>query len=534
MKDTKDFQERYNRWKNGERYWDIRGIDLPKYDTGDKNTVVTDDGSVFNVDPSAINARNLEVTTPEVQVIAEKPLYLKKRDQVLNNIIYNPGEIRQGEEPSALDNIRTFLSDYRDNPIARNVEQSIEDWQHHKTPMQAAFDNFAYMNPYTAAIAAGSNLLSDHGIRRTINLTKNGQYRNAALSGIGDLFDAALAYPLINKSVGIGKQILMPSNRAAHAYYAISPIGYDNISQKSRAWIKSMLTGKYPDIENPPWLNDSGLTKLTEYIHPIVQNPTALATQGRIDAWRIYNQLPQKYNTFIKRADGSYYYNLNKIKKLTNNTMVPYSPDGQMIDYLGSAGGRVNIDPIYSKLLEIDPVNKTLTRNGIDVMSDTWDLQPFKSSKNSLANRIISTYASNIVPKIQNIRQFLFDKNIVGIDARYPFSRYVSRLENRTLNRLRNTIPFENFIYNISDKLKNFEVGTISGGKPFLIKTIIPYNYTYLPMYQKDFGIIKTIGGGLGFSDKYVHPIKIKDLNKFNEEYVPQANIIANDKIKKP
>lgn len=38
MKEIKDFQERYNRWKNGERYWDIRGIDLPKYDIGKKNT----------------------------------------------------------------------------------------------------------------------------------------------------------------------------------------------------------------------------------------------------------------------------------------------------------------------------------------------------------------------------------------------------------------------------------------------------------------------------------------------------------------
>ena len=52
MRNIKDFQARYDRWKNGERYWDIRGIDLPRYDTGDKNTVVTDDGSVFNVDPS--------------------------------------------------------------------------------------------------------------------------------------------------------------------------------------------------------------------------------------------------------------------------------------------------------------------------------------------------------------------------------------------------------------------------------------------------------------------------------------------------
>ena len=72
MRNIKDFQARYNRWKNGERYWDIRGVDLPRYDTGDKNTVVTDDGSVFNVDHSAIGARNLEVTTPEVEVIGKK------------------------------------------------------------------------------------------------------------------------------------------------------------------------------------------------------------------------------------------------------------------------------------------------------------------------------------------------------------------------------------------------------------------------------------------------------------------------------
>lgn len=192
MRNIKDFQARYDRWKNGERYWDIRGINLPKYDTGDKNTVVTDDGSVFNVDPSAIGAHNLEVTTPEVQVVAQKPLYLKKRDQLLGDIIYNPGEIRQGKKPSALDNVRTFLSNYRNNPIARNVEQSIEYWQHHKTPMQASFDNFAYMNPYTAAIAAGSNLFSDHGVSKTINLAKNGQYGRAALSGLGDLFDTSI------------------------------------------------------------------------------------------------------------------------------------------------------------------------------------------------------------------------------------------------------------------------------------------------------------------------------------------------------
>ena len=38
MRNIKDFQARYDRWKNGERYWDIRGVDLPRYNTGYKNT----------------------------------------------------------------------------------------------------------------------------------------------------------------------------------------------------------------------------------------------------------------------------------------------------------------------------------------------------------------------------------------------------------------------------------------------------------------------------------------------------------------
>ena len=38
MRNIKDFQARYDRWKNGERYWDIRGVELPKYDTANKNT----------------------------------------------------------------------------------------------------------------------------------------------------------------------------------------------------------------------------------------------------------------------------------------------------------------------------------------------------------------------------------------------------------------------------------------------------------------------------------------------------------------
>ena len=191
MRNIKNFQARYNRWKKGERYWDIRGIDLPRYEDGVK-TVIADDGSRFNVDPSAIGASNLTVTTPEIQVTAQMPYHLKKREEILSDLWHNPGEIRQGEAPTKLDKFRTFLSNYRNNPIAGNVEQAVEDWQHHRTPMQVAFNNFAQLNPYTAAAAAGGNLLSNDGIKKTFNFIKNGRYGRAALSGLGDLLDTSI------------------------------------------------------------------------------------------------------------------------------------------------------------------------------------------------------------------------------------------------------------------------------------------------------------------------------------------------------
>lgn len=73
MKDTKDFQERYNRWKNGERYWDIRGVELPKYDTGKYVTFEKDDGSVYNVNPNVASSSEITVTTPEVEIVGKKP-----------------------------------------------------------------------------------------------------------------------------------------------------------------------------------------------------------------------------------------------------------------------------------------------------------------------------------------------------------------------------------------------------------------------------------------------------------------------------
>lgn len=48
MRNNKDFQERYERWKNGENYWDIRGIDLPKYNNTNKSIYKREDGTYYS------------------------------------------------------------------------------------------------------------------------------------------------------------------------------------------------------------------------------------------------------------------------------------------------------------------------------------------------------------------------------------------------------------------------------------------------------------------------------------------------------
>ena len=73
MRNIKDFQARYDRWKNGERYWDIRGVELPKYDTGKYITVRRDDGFVYNVNPNVADSQEITVTTPEIEVVGKNP-----------------------------------------------------------------------------------------------------------------------------------------------------------------------------------------------------------------------------------------------------------------------------------------------------------------------------------------------------------------------------------------------------------------------------------------------------------------------------
>lgn len=125
MKDTKDFQERYNRWKNGERYWDIRGIDLPQYDTADKYTenivqVPLDKISIDERGNALIGGRILSVAQlPEVTVT---PVYNTVPSQIARPIDF--------KEYSLIDDIKKQNDMFSGRRLMDNIHDNyVKYWQ---------------------------------------------------------------------------------------------------------------------------------------------------------------------------------------------------------------------------------------------------------------------------------------------------------------------------------------------------------------------------------------------------------------------
>lgn len=250
MKDTKDFQERYNRWKNGERYWDIRGVELPKYDTGKYVTVEKDDGSVYNVNPNVVDSKEITVTTPEVEVVAQKPQWMIDRDNKIGQII--PTQYTLREDNTLLSSqVDKFIDKYKyktNNVILSGLANAADDWRRDKSPLRAAARYFGWWNPiassttailddklntqsntpkliipelimdygnkYGSAIRGYNHLMSKDGLKKTIdyyNTLRNsnpitdsnyaGKFWNTVTSGIGDVLDLSFINRAINNAL---------------------------------------------------------------------------------------------------------------------------------------------------------------------------------------------------------------------------------------------------------------------------------------------------------------------------------------------
>lgn len=263
-------------------------------------------------------------------------------------------------------------------------------------------------------------------------------------------------------------RLLNPRYRAEHAYNTIDPRSYKKPMERGKRFLSSMLeskTYKTPNRDtNPEWAGS--------FIPLEVENRQAIGRKGREDAFRIYLGLTPENNYYIKNADGTYSYNLAKINQDSNGTFKPIlsaKPNESLnnVDYITGAHGGLHSNNIH--------INND--GSGIQTITDVYDLNPFSRKEDLLGNQLSQTLNN----KIQNFRRKLFDKGILG--RYYPGSKIVSNLENKTLNRFRSR---EHFSW-LNNAAKKLEMGFLLGGKPFTMKTQIPFDKTIqLPFISRN------------------------------------------------
>ena len=274
------------------------------------------------------------------------------------------------------------------------------------------------------------NFFSGNGVQKTFRLIKEGNYGRAALSGVGDTFDILGTGELIN----LGRKIAKPAYRAGHAYVSIEPWGYNNPVKRGKTFVKSLLTGKEADVSIPKWDINA------EFNNPI---DDIISRNTRDDAWRKYLGLPETHNMYIQNPDGTYRYNLDKIAEIEGypvNSDMLYTDFRPKIyrdkepsslskgyDFITGAGG--NLTGNYADIIGKRPDGRF---DGIQTIEDVWDLQPLQEPASHLAREL---------------------------ELKYPL------LKKK---------PFA-FIPKTIRKVGNIEIAPIVGGKPFTMKTEIPF-----------------------------------------------------------
>ena len=233
-------------------------------------------------------------------------------------------------------------------------------------------------------------------------------------------------------------------------YYNRKPATYNGRLQTVKQIAKDYITGKQRDINQAPWEK--------QLVESYGNRGTA-----RVDAWRMYNKFNQKYNTFIKNADGTYtaQKDIDEIKTIPNRTQISSALTqskltGKPVNYVASdfvngVGGYVNSQVKYiDQIIPSSSNSGTITR-GILQNSDVWDLNPFRSE--------------DIINGIKNLG---------------PVGKFLG-----------NT----NIVKNAANKIANFEVGQVFGSKPFKVVNTIPFtvkttlrsNYTGLKFHTNIF-----------------------------------------------
>lgn len=390
-----------------------------------------------------------------------------------------------------------------------------EVWQNNKPKGSVVLPDIEVKGKNLKAIETGRNIRQEKGLETPmidpfLLLLGTGKYSGDI---IGDLVGEGLGYaarPLTKIAANEAKNF--GNYLRGHVYYNVPPIGYDHPVQRAKAVLKGVASGKKADIENAPWIENLNWVDLAEEYGI----PAEYFKQARIDAWRMHNRLPQKYNTFIPSNTvlGAYQPNLRAIKDNPDiDRLLRYNikyPEG--IDIVNGSGGNVGsvtLDNFFGD------VNDTLKPySGIMKYEDVWDLHPFSRKGDGFTNKVIRPLTLNVANKLSrgvtSIGNKLYWLSMIDKQKTKAFREAIKRGEQDALDAYYDsgddviykldTPRLADFIHNaknkieeaiykgelkltksfpfrkLDEKMKNFEVGSITGGKPFTVVTEIPFH----------------------------------------------------------
>jgi hypothetical protein len=287
---------------------------------------------------------------------------------------------------------------------------------------------------------------------------KKGNYSK----GLNALGLAGLDVVGAGQLLGRTGRMLSPTFRAKHAYNAIQPVGYEKPFKRLYDWAKDMWYDNPVDYANPKWYRDiseidgvkvqrpkQGYTGTGSYLASDIENAGQIADEARIDAWALHNQLPQQYGTYKKVKDGVYTYDMDNIMKKSKGTWHPkHAPKEEktaMSDFVTGAGGGLTDFRLVAKG----------GNNGIMHIEDVNDYHPF--------SRKMDKFTRKLFP---GLTEKFFEWSVKPqIVDNYP------KLSNWFYERSMNGL-----LPSVDRMMSDFEIGKITGGKPFKMATDIKYH----------------------------------------------------------
>ena len=200
------FTERFNRWKNGESYWDIIDKPLAKYGNGKDY----DGYNIQHVKQGSLGKDiDAQIDLPDNSVVITGDAS-KNKNRMYSSAFDPDGVIDFYNAATGVGNLyNPFQITKQILDVDKNPKGFVEGI------LQAAV-------PFNASARAAYglyNLVNQNGIKKTYNLSSQGQYGKAVLSGVGDLLNVGMSLEGLGGTLKVGNRFLKTLSRNNDQWY---------------------------------------------------------------------------------------------------------------------------------------------------------------------------------------------------------------------------------------------------------------------------------------------------------------------------